>query len=285
MSPFHAVPPRVARDRRDDRFQAGRWTPYARPAAGWVESVQDDTCTVNILNESITGVIYLDDKPSRGDIVEIETRGDLVVVLNWYEHPEPPPEPTPYAFTDGYDPINPPDTAWDASAVPVLSDESDDTYLSFVGQGKHDFLILNGDTSILPTDHVTAIEIVGRARSAPQDGTFIGLVPNIYVQATQRGYIEYLGPPPTYEDGVRLPKGTAFGDISITLTEADLQVALSNDFKDWNASNSFASWTTFDEFVDEIRTNGFEMLVYYGGSLRGTWDIASLNLIFHTDTP
>jgi hypothetical protein len=92
MSPFRAVPPRVARDRRDDRYVAGRWTPYARPAAGWVESVQDDTCTVDILGESITGVIYLDDEPSRGDLVEIETRGDLVVVLNWHEHP-PPPEP------------------------------------------------------------------------------------------------------------------------------------------------------------------------------------------------
>jgi hypothetical protein len=92
MSPFRSSPvPRVPRSRRDDRYEAGRPTPYKRPSAGWVKSVQadDGTCTVVILDESITGVIPLDDMPTPGAIVEIEARGDLLVILNWYEYSFP----------------------------------------------------------------------------------------------------------------------------------------------------------------------------------------------------
>lgn len=83
--------PRVPRSRRDDRYEAGRPAPYKRPSSGWVKSVQEDdgTCTVVILDERISGVIPLNDMPTPGDIVEVEARGDLMVILSSYDHPLP----------------------------------------------------------------------------------------------------------------------------------------------------------------------------------------------------
>lgn len=83
--------PRVRRDRRDDSYQAGHAAPIKRASAGWVLSVEaDDSVTVVILEEEISGVIPLDDVPTPGAIVEVETRGDLLVIVNWFEHPLPP---------------------------------------------------------------------------------------------------------------------------------------------------------------------------------------------------
>jgi hypothetical protein len=286
MSTFHPVPVRAGRDRRDDRFVAGQWTPYARPAAGWVKSVQDDTCTVVILDEVITGVIYLDDKPSPGSVVEIETRGDLAVILNWYDHPLPPPDPEPelpYPFTHGWDPGPPDEPAWDAATVPALKDDSDATFVHFVGQTGHDYIELVGDTEALPTDHVTGITITVRGRCFPQDGTFIGLVPQLRPTPTAHGYVEYLGPPPDFNDvGMALPKNT-FGDLSVTLTEEHLPQAIADHYEGWSATNQNLNWTTFDELVDVMRAEVFFMYLLYTGSISGTWDIASLNLIFHTE--
>lgn len=85
-----ARPPRVPRSRRDDRYDAGQPAPPKRASAGWVESVQDDTVTVVVSGESLPGVIPLDDMPPVGSIVEVEARGDLLVIPLWYP---PPPEP------------------------------------------------------------------------------------------------------------------------------------------------------------------------------------------------
>jgi hypothetical protein len=94
MKPFAAQPPRVPRSRRDDRYDPGHPTPFKRPSAGWVQSVQadNDTCTVIILDEVITGVVPLHGMPTPGAIVEVEARGDLLCILQWYEHPLPPEE-------------------------------------------------------------------------------------------------------------------------------------------------------------------------------------------------
>lgn len=81
--------PRIPRDRRDDRYDTQGLMPRKAAGAGWVTSVEDDTVTVEILGEYVTGVIFLHDKPSPGDLVEIETRGDLTVIPRWFEHPEP----------------------------------------------------------------------------------------------------------------------------------------------------------------------------------------------------
>jgi hypothetical protein len=83
--------PRVARDRRDDRYDAGRAMPGKRAGAGWVTAVADDTVTVTILDEEVTGVVFLRDQPPVGSVVEVETRGDLLVIPRWYEHPPPSP--------------------------------------------------------------------------------------------------------------------------------------------------------------------------------------------------
>lgn len=90
MKPFSAPIPRVPRDRRDDRYQAGRGTAYKHASSGWVKSVQDDgTVTVVILDEVITGVIYLDEEPPVGAICEVESRGDLLVIPVWFVGPNP----------------------------------------------------------------------------------------------------------------------------------------------------------------------------------------------------
>lgn len=89
--------PRVPRSRRDDRYDAGRPAPYKHQSAGWVKSIQDDgTCTVVVLNEDLTGLIPLDSTPTPGAIVEIESRGDLMCIRRWYEHPLPPPDEETY---------------------------------------------------------------------------------------------------------------------------------------------------------------------------------------------
>src|SRR4051812_5314320 len=88
-----APTPRVRRDRRDDRYDAGRPAPGKGSESGYVVSLQPETdsCTVDILDEEITGVVPLGDMPTVGAIVEVEARGDLLVIPVWYEGPPPPP--------------------------------------------------------------------------------------------------------------------------------------------------------------------------------------------------
>lgn len=280
MSPFRAVPPRVARDRRDDRWVAGRWTPYARPAAGWVKSVQDDTCSVVILDELITGVIYLDDRPTPGDIVEVETRGDLAVILNYYDHPLPPPEELPYPFIDGYDTGPPVEPAWDATVVPYLSDHSDATYLQFrEAQGYHDFLVMVGDTSAIPPGPVRALTFVLRGRTnagtTPQ-----GITPSIYVDELH-GFFQYYGP--DFNTGIVLPVGTAWVETSVTLDQGALDLAMGPDEASWTANNHYDDWTTVEGLVESMRTHGFELTLQYTGATGLSWQISEIDLLFHTE--
>jgi hypothetical protein len=88
-TPFSAPIPRVPRSRRDARYDPGSPMPPKRAAAGYVVSVQDDydTVTVDVLDEQLTGVIPLGDMPPVGAIVEVESRGDLLVIPVWYPGP------------------------------------------------------------------------------------------------------------------------------------------------------------------------------------------------------
>lgn len=83
--PQAAPIPRVARDRRDDSYETGHPTPGKRAGAGYVVSVEDDTCTVKMFDEDVTGVIYLGEPPVVGSVVEVEARGDLLVIPLWFE--------------------------------------------------------------------------------------------------------------------------------------------------------------------------------------------------------
>lgn len=82
---------RVPRSRRDDRYHKGHPTPAKRASAGWVLSVEEstDSCTVLICEEEIPGVVYLYDVPPVGAIVEVESRGDLLVIVTQFEGPLP----------------------------------------------------------------------------------------------------------------------------------------------------------------------------------------------------
>ena len=67
-------------------------------------SLQDDTVTVKMFDEDVSGVIYLGERPLVGAVVEVETRGDLLVIPFWYEGPLPEPEtgcePGPWVTVD-----------------------------------------------------------------------------------------------------------------------------------------------------------------------------------------
>jgi hypothetical protein len=82
---------RVPRSRRDDRYQPGYPPPPKRAVAGYVTSIQDslDTVTVVVCEEPLTGVIPLGAMPAVGDVVEVESRGDLLVIPYWLDVEEP----------------------------------------------------------------------------------------------------------------------------------------------------------------------------------------------------
>jgi hypothetical protein len=115
VTPRAAPIARVPRSRRDDHYQAGRPTPIKRPSTGWVKSLQDDTVTVVILDEALTGVVFLHDKPTVGAICEVEARGDLLCILQWFEGAPPPPDVIheDVYLTRGRVIANPPGTADD----------------------------------------------------------------------------------------------------------------------------------------------------------------------------
>lgn len=100
---------RVPRSRLDDLFIAGDTTSPARYGIGVVVSVEAETCTCQIGDEEISGIVFLGDPPTIGDVVEIEMRGDLMVVpetlpdLSSTQHAEhlvstddPPGTPQPF---------------------------------------------------------------------------------------------------------------------------------------------------------------------------------------------
>lgn len=96
---------RVIRSRRDDRYQAGVPTGPKRAASGWVVGVDEDTVTVRILGEDITGVIPIGEMPPCGAICEVESRRDVLVIPRWYPGPEPlayVAYPTPLGYQGPY---------------------------------------------------------------------------------------------------------------------------------------------------------------------------------------
>jgi hypothetical protein len=81
--PSAQQPPRVPRSRRDDHYNKGYALPPKRAGVGTVVSRQGDTVTVQILDEELSYCIPLTTLPPVGAIVEIEARGDLMVILDW----------------------------------------------------------------------------------------------------------------------------------------------------------------------------------------------------------
>lgn len=75
--------PRVPRSRRDARFVMSHPLPPKRGGVGIVTSREGDTCSVLITGEVITGCIPLTSMPPVDAIVEVESRGDIMVVLDW----------------------------------------------------------------------------------------------------------------------------------------------------------------------------------------------------------
>lgn len=85
------APRRLIRSRVDDYYDAGHPTPYKHASAGMVVSIQNDTCTVLVLDEELTGVIPLGTMPSVGDFVEVEARGQLLCIPLYADSDAPPP--------------------------------------------------------------------------------------------------------------------------------------------------------------------------------------------------
>jgi hypothetical protein len=81
--PSAQQPPRVPRSRRDDHYNKGYALPPKRAGVGTVVSRQGDTVTVQILDEELSYCIPLTTLPPVGTIVELEARGDLMVILDW----------------------------------------------------------------------------------------------------------------------------------------------------------------------------------------------------------
>lgn len=72
---------RVPRSRVDELFVRGDPLPPVRIGTGTVVSIEGDTCTVDMFDEEITGVVWLGaNPPAVGSTVEVEARGDLLVI-------------------------------------------------------------------------------------------------------------------------------------------------------------------------------------------------------------
>jgi hypothetical protein len=75
--------PRVPRSRRDDKFHKSHALAPKLGGIGIVMTREGETCTVLISEEMISGCIPLTSMPPIGAIVEVESRGDLMVILDW----------------------------------------------------------------------------------------------------------------------------------------------------------------------------------------------------------
>ena len=73
----------MPRSRRDDHFHKAHELCPKRAGAGIVISRQGDTVTVVMSNEELSGVIPLTSMPPVNAIVEVESRCELLVILNW----------------------------------------------------------------------------------------------------------------------------------------------------------------------------------------------------------
>lgn len=71
---------RVPRSHVDDFFERGETLAPSRTSAAIVVSVDGASCTVQIGDDIISGVLYLGDPPRVGDVVDLEARGDLMVI-------------------------------------------------------------------------------------------------------------------------------------------------------------------------------------------------------------
>src|SRR5215510_9546277 len=81
--PVAAQPARVPRSPVDDFYELGDPAAPTRVGAGLVASVGDDEAVLEIQGELIQGVIWLAaTAPQVGDVVEVEARGDLLVIVN-----------------------------------------------------------------------------------------------------------------------------------------------------------------------------------------------------------
>lgn len=101
--PSAQPPPRVPRSRRDDRFERAEPMPPKLAGIGVVVSTEYDTVTVLIDDEELSGVIPIYQMPAVGDIVEVESRRDLLVIpmyidasafpalADWYFDPDESP--------------------------------------------------------------------------------------------------------------------------------------------------------------------------------------------------
>jgi hypothetical protein len=85
-----AVPvARVPRSRVDDFYAPSTPLPEIRIGTAIVVSLDGDTATVLMFDEEITGVVWLGfTPPAVGDAVEIEARGDLLVIADSYDEGE-----------------------------------------------------------------------------------------------------------------------------------------------------------------------------------------------------
>ena len=77
--------PRVPRSRVDTVVEVGDPLTPTSVGAAEVVSVEGDTVTVTIGDETVTGVVLQGETPAVGDVVEVESRGDLLVVPNLWE--------------------------------------------------------------------------------------------------------------------------------------------------------------------------------------------------------
>lgn len=71
---------RVPRSHVDELYVRGEPLPSLSIGAAQVVSVEGETCTVLVGDETITGVVFLGDPPAVGDYVELESRADLIVI-------------------------------------------------------------------------------------------------------------------------------------------------------------------------------------------------------------
>lgn len=71
---------RVPRSQLDDFYEMGEPLPASRVGAGIVTSIDGDTLTLRVGDDLIDGVVFQGEPPEIGEGVEMESRGDLVVV-------------------------------------------------------------------------------------------------------------------------------------------------------------------------------------------------------------
>lgn len=80
QDPAAAATYRVPRSGLDDNYIRGESLPSSAIGTAIVVSVDGATVTVRVGDEVISGIVYLCDPPAVGDVVDLEARGDLIVI-------------------------------------------------------------------------------------------------------------------------------------------------------------------------------------------------------------